>query len=289
VPETRSVITRREHESGSIWGVLNPLSIVRNLWRHRALIRQLTRREVEARYRGSLLGLVWSFINPLIMLVIYTFVFGVVFKARWSVAEPENLLQFALTLFCGLTAFSVFEQCVNRAPLLIVGVPNYVKRVVFPLEILPVVSVGATLFHASIGIVIVLLVNLIENGVFCWTIVVLPLVMLPLLFLTLGVAWFLSSLGVFLRDTSHLVTIIVQLLLYASAIFYRLDAVPPALRSVMKFNPLTSIVGNFRNVLLWGILPNWVSLGGWTLIAAVVMILGYGWFMKTKKAFADVL
>jgi lipopolysaccharide transport system permease protein len=289
VLEGGSVITRREHESGSIWGMLNPVSIARNLWRHRALIRQLTRREVESRYRGSLLGLVWSFINPLIMLVIYTFVFGVVFKARWSVAEPENLLQFALTLFCGLTAFSMFEQCVNRAPLLIVGVPSYVKKVVFPLEILPVVSAGAALFHASIGIVIVLIVNLIENGVFCWTIVVLPLVMIPLLFLTLGVAWFLSSLGVFVRDTSHLVMIIVQLLLYASAIFYRLDAVPPALRSLLKFNPLTSIVGNFRNVLLWGILPDWVSLGEWTLVTAAVMILGYGWFMKTKKAFADVL
>jgi len=173
-----TLITARSEGVGQY---LNPAALVRNLWQHRDLIRQFTQREVEGRYRGSFLGLFWSFINPLVMLLIYTFVFGVVFKARWSQGGQSSLGQFALVLFCGLIPFNVFAECMNSAPTMIVGVPNYVKKVVFPLEILPVSVMGSALFHSAISLSILLVANWLIRGNVQWTLVLLPLVALPLL------------------------------------------------------------------------------------------------------------
>lgn len=281
-----TLITAR---SESVRRYLNPLAIARNLWRQRDLIRQFTRREVEGRYKGSFLGLFWSFVNPLVLLLIYTFIFGVVFKARWPNAKTDSLSEFAVTLFCGLIAFNIFSECVSRAPSLIVGVPSYVKKVVFPLEILPVSLIGSAVFHGLVSLAILLVTNLVVIGTFRWTIVLLPLVALPLIFLSLGFGWFLASLGVFIRDVGYTVALIVQVLFLMTPIFYPIENIPGPLQSVIRLNPLSSIVENFRRVILWGWMPSWSGLGLWLLATGALMVLGYAWFMKTKKAFADVV
>jgi lipopolysaccharide transport system permease protein len=273
----------------SLWQYLNPIHLMRNLWRHRDLIRQFTRRQIEGRYKGSFLGLFWSFVNPLVLLLIYTFVFGVIFKARWPNANSGNLGEFATTLFCGLIAFNIFSECVNQAATLIVGVPNYVKKVVFPLEILPICALGSALFHAIVSLSILLAANFWISGSLHWTLVLLPLVALPQLFLSLGLTWFLASLGVFIRDVNYTVGLAVQVLFFITPVLYPLESIPEPFRSIIRLNPLTSIVENYRRVILWGWLPSWSGLALWLLGNGVVMMLGYAWFMKTKKAFADVI
>jgi lipopolysaccharide transport system permease protein len=261
----------------------------RNLWQHRNLIWQFTRREIEGRYRGSFLGLFWLIIQPLIQLLIYTFIFGVVFRARWGRNTAESLTQFALILFCGLTAFNIFSETISRAAGLIIGVPNYVKKVVFPLEILPVCRLGMALFQGLVNLGVLLIANLIVSHTIQWTLVLLPLVALPLIFLGLGVGWFLSSLGVFLRDINLLIGLVIQVLFYGAAIFYPIENVPPFAQSIIRLNPLSSIVANFRRVLIWGMMPSWFGLALWLLASGAVMMFGYAWFMKTKAAFADVV
>jgi homopolymeric O-antigen transport system permease protein len=271
---------------------LSPLQLGRNLWRQRSLIRQFTRREIEGRYRGSFLGLFWSFVNPLVMLLIYTFVFGVIFKARWPQAKTNSLGEFAVVLFCGLIAFNTFSECVNRSSGLIFTVPNYVKKVVFPLEILPVSVLGSALFHLMVSLSILMVANLLISGTVYWTLLLLPLVALPLIFLSLGLAWFLASLGVFVRDVTYTVTLVVQVLFFLTPIVYSIDTIkniPGPLRLVMRLNPMASIVENFRRVVLWGQQPSWIGLALWLLGTGTIMVLGYAWFMKTKKAFADVI
>jgi lipopolysaccharide transport system permease protein len=271
---------------------LNPIQFARNLWRQRSLIRQFTRREIEGRYRGSFLGLFWSFVNPLVMLLIYTFVFGVIFKARWPQAKSNSLGEFAVVLFCGLIAFNTFSECVNRSSGLIVTVPNYVKKVVFPLEILPVSVLGSALFHLLVSLSILMVANLLISGTVYWTLLLLPLVALPLIFLSLGLAWFLASLGVFVRDVTYTVTLVVQVLFFLTPIVYSVDSIkgiPSTIQLLMRLNPMASIVENFRRVVLWGQQPSWIGLALWLLGTGTIMVLGYAWFMKTKKAFADVI
>jgi lipopolysaccharide transport system permease protein len=268
---------------------LNPVFMVRQLWGHRSLIRQFTRREIESRYRGSFLGLFWLLVHPLVQLMIYTFVFGIIFRSSWNRGGPQSLTQFALILFCGLITFNIFSECVSRASSMIVAVPNYVKKVVFPLEILPVCRLGTALFHALINLLVLLVANLLVNQTIQWTLLLLPLVILPLIFLSLGLAWFLASLGVFLRDLSHIIGLVMLVLFYASAIFYPIEVVPPFAQSIIHFNPLAVIVANVRSVTLWGMTPNWLELGFWLVATGAMMMLGYAWFMKTKSAFADVI
>lgn len=281
-----TVITARPR---SVTQYLNPLSLVRNLWQHRDLIRQFTWRDIEGRYKGSFLGLLWSFVNPLVLLLIYTFVFGVVFKSHWPSARSDSLGEFAVILFCGITAFTIFSETVGRAPGLIINVPNYVKKVVFPLEILPVSALGAALFHGTISLTILLIANLLLNGMLPWTLVFLPLVLLPLLCFTLGFAWFLASLGVFVRDMTYTIALVVQVLFFTTPIFYSLQTIPENFQSVIRLNPFTAVIENVRRVTLWGELPLWPDLVFALVASLVVLVLGYAWFMKTKKAFADVI
>lgn len=268
----------------------NPVKLVRHLWLHRELIWQFTKREVLGRYKGSALGLVWSFITPLLMLLIYTFVFSVIFKARWgNTLSDSSQAGFALTLFTGLIAFGVFSECINRAPGLIVSSPNYVKKVVFPLEILPVSVLGSALINSLISLSILLAANLIFHGFIPWTIIFLPLMYLPLALLCLGLGWFLASLGVFIRDVGQLTGVVVQVLFYMTPIFYPTEAIPERLRFVLYLNPLTFIINHFRRVILWGQLPDWSEFLVITILTGVVCMLGYIWFMKSKKTFADVV
>ncbi len=265
------------------------LAIGESLWRNRNLVAQMTKREVLGRYKGSALGLAWSFFNPVFMLTVYTFVFSVVFKSRWGVGSEESKTQFAMVLFVGMIVHGLFAEVLNRAPSLILSNVNYVKKVVFPLETLPVISLGAALFHGLISIGVLLFAFVIFNGYLQWTVVFAPLVLLPLVILSLGLAWMLASLGVFLRDVSQTIGIITMIMMFLSPVFYPVTALPEEFRPWLMANPLTFIIEQAREVLIWGHLPNWLGLGLYTLAATAVAWAGYAWFQKTRKGFADVL
>lgn len=269
--------------------LLNPLALGRTIWAHRELIVQFTRREIEGRYRGSFFGILWSLANPLFMLGIYTFVFGVVLKARWPQARSDSLSEFALIVFAGLIPFSLFSDCVTRAPSLVVAVPNYVKKVVFPLEILPISTLGSAMFHLLISVFVLLAAELLLVGSIPWTIVLLPVTILPALFLSLGLMWFLASLGVYIRDIGQAMGLVVQALFFFTPIFYSLESIPEPFQTLILYNPMAPVVENFRRILVFGRLPSWPGTGLWLFGTGVVMVLGYAWFQQTKKAFADVI
>jgi lipopolysaccharide transport system permease protein len=269
---------------------ISPASLAASLWRNRQLLAQMTRREVVGRYKGSALGLAWSFFNPVFMLVVYTFVFSEIFRSRWSgLGGDESKTQFALVLFVGMIVLGLFSEVVNRAPGLILANSNYVKKVVFPLEVLPVVNLGAALFHSLISLAVLLAAYALFNGALQWTAVFVPLVLLPLLILILGLAWMLASLGVFLRDVGQFVAILTTVLTFLSPVFYPVTAVPERFRSIIMLNPLTFIIEQARDVLIWGRLPDWLGLGVYTGAAMACAWCGYAWFQKTRKGFADVL
>ncbi|MEO8603831.1 MAG: ABC transporter permease [bacterium] len=266
----------------------SPLAVLDSLWGNRQLVWQLTKREVLGRYRGSLFGLVWSLANPLLMLAVYTVVFGHVFAARWA-GEVDSTGGFALVLFAGLTVFNLFAECVTRAPGLVVGNPNYVKKVVFPLECLAWVTLGAALFHAAVSFAALLAATLVVRGGVPWTVVFLPVVLLPLLLLVLGLTWMLAALGVYVRDTSHVVGVLVSVLLFLSPVFFPASALPAPLRAAALLNPLAVVLESTRAVLVWGQAPDWPALAATTLAAGIVAWLGLLWFDRTRAGFADVL
>jgi lipopolysaccharide transport system permease protein len=268
---------------------LNPLRPFRDLYVHRELLRQFTRREVEARYRGSYLGLFWSLITPLVMLATYTVVFSTIFQARWRADTVPHKGEFALTLFAGLIAFNVFAECITRAPTLVVANTNYVKNVVFPIQILPVSALGAALFHGAVNVAILLVANIVVFGTLSHTVWLLPVAALPLLALCLGLGWLLASLGVFLRDTTYAVAMATQILFFLTPVFYRADAVPEPLRSFLQLNPLSNVVEDFRRVLIWSQLPDWTAWCVAMVTGTAILVLGYAWFMITKTGFPDVL
>ena len=236
------------------------------------------------------MGLTWSFFNPIIMLTVYTIVFSQVFKARWgSEGGNESKTQFAMVLFVGMIVHGLFSEVLNRAPGLILGNVNFVKKVVFPLEILPVISLGAALFHSLISLIVLLAAFILFNGYVHWTSLLAPLVLLPLLVATIGFAWMLASLGVFIRDVGQTIGIIMTIIMFLSPVFYPMTAVPEAYRPLIMANPLTFIIEQAREVLIWGHLPNWGGLAVYLLVAMGVTWLGFAWFQKTRKGFADVL
>jgi lipopolysaccharide transport system permease protein len=258
-----------------------------SLWRHRQLLGQMVRREVAGRYRGSVLGLLWSFFNPVLMLAVYTFVFSIIFQAKWG-GQTGSRAEFAVILFAGLIVFNLFAEVVSRAPGLILGNVNLVKKVVFPLEILPVVAIGSAFFHAVVSLIVLLAFKLLIGSI-PWTVALLPVVLAPLLLLVVGIAWFLAALGVYLRDVSQTVGIAVTALLFLSPIFFPAAAFPEVIRPYMFLNPLTLIIEECRAVLIWGRSPQWPMLGLYTLIALAVALAGLAFFQKSRRGFADVL
>ena len=268
---------------------LLPHQMIHHIWRMRELVIQFTRRDIETRYRDSVMGILWTVANPLLMLAVYTFAFGLIFRSRWPQSRSQSLTEFALIIFCGITIFNLFSETVNRAPTLVINVPNFVKKVVFPLEILPISALLTALFNMSISLCIVVLGNLLFAGSIPWTTVFIPLIILPVSLLSLGSAWFLASLGVFFRDIGPIIAVAVQALFFLTPIFYTPAAIPEPFRSALVFNPIADAVEQGRNALLFGIAPDFARLGLWIVITSIVAILGYGWFMLTKKAFADVV
>ena len=264
-------------------------SLLKSIGSHQELIRQLIRQEVVGRYRGSLLGVAWSFVIPIVMLLIYTFVFSVVFKARWSGLEDGGRAAFAIVLFAGMAVFNIFSDVVMRAPTMIVANANYVKRVVFPLEILPIVQMGSALFHFAVSLLAWVIAAWWVLGSVPVTALLLPLVVGPMVLGTLGVAWAIASLGVFLRDLAQSTGLMVTAVLFLTPIFYPEDVIPQEYRFLLRLNPLAYVVEHVRAVLIHGQVP---SLAGvlWSWLVGTAMLWGgYAWFQKTRKGFADVL
>lgn len=269
---------------------ISPLAMVRALTAHRDLVWQMVKRDVVGRYRGSAMGLLWSFLHPLLMLLVYTFAFSYVLRVRLTQSPNETMIDFAIWLFAGLIVFGLFNEIITRAPTLILGNSAYVKRIVFPLEIFPFITIGSALIHAGMSTLVLLIAFISFHQTVHWTIVLFPFVLLPFLLLTLGLAWFLASLGVFLRDVAQTVGIACMVLLYLSPVFFRTDTIPsPALQWLVFLNPLTIPTENTRRVLLDGQLPQMLPLTVYTGVALLIAWLGFAWFQRTKRGFADVL
>ena len=266
----------------------SPRELLASLWRNRELIQASAKRDVLGRYRGSAMGLLWSFFNPLFMLAVYTFVFSEVFKARWN-AGSDSKTEFALVLFAGLMVFNLFAECINRAPGVILSNANYVKKVVFPLEILPFVTLLSALFHGAVSLGVWLLAYLVLFGVPHLTVFFLPLILLPFVFFIMGLSWALASLGVYLRDVSQFIGIVTTVLMFLSPIFYPATAMPESYRILLYMNPLTSVIEQMRDILYWGRLPDFAMLVIYWGATALIAGLGFAWFQKTRKGFADVL
>ena len=267
----------------------SPLGIISSLLINRSLLKRLIQREVIGRYRGSALGILWSFIQPLFMLAVYTFVFSIVFKARWGASVSHSKTEFALVLFSGLMIFNLFAECINKSPTLILSNVNYVKKVIFPLEILPWVTLGSAIFHFLVSLGVWLVAYSLLIGVPQATIIYLPLVLLPLLFFTMGLSWILASFGVYLRDVSQFIGILVTTLLFLSPIFYPVSALPVEYQPLLLLNPLTIVIEQTRDVLVWGKAINWLTWAYYLGASMLISWMGFAWFAKTRKGFADVL
>lgn len=267
----------------------SPLEMVASLWRNKALIRNLVKREVVGRYKGSMLGIFWSLANPVVMLVVYTFVFSVVFKARWGAGGSDSKTEFALVLFAGLMVFNLFAECINKAPSLILANANYVKKVIFPLEILPWVSMGSALFQFAVSLGVWLVAYTILFGLPHWHVLFLPMVLVPLVLFAMGLSWALASLGVYLRDVGQIIGVLVAMLMFLTPIFYPASSLPPAYQTIVFLNPLTAPIEMVRDLMYWGKFPSMGLLAMSACGALGIAMLGFAWFQKTRKGFADVI
>lgn len=268
---------------------MEPFGGLATAWRKRDLVGQLVRREVVGRYRGSMLGLAWSLLHPMVMLGVYTFVFSFVFRARWPGGWGESKLDFAVILFCGMIVFNVFAECFTRAPSIIVGQPNFVKKVVFPLEVLPVVTVLAALFHAVTSFAILMALVLIVRGLPPYTLLLAPVVLLPYALFCFGLTWFMSALGVYLRDVGQVAQVLVTALMFLSPLFYPLSVLPEIVQPILLLNPVAYPIEELRAVVLFGREPSVRAFGAYTAFGVAAMWIGYAFFQRVRRGFADVI
>jgi lipopolysaccharide transport system permease protein len=265
--------------------IFNPVRLVAALVRHRYLLFQLIKRDVLLRYRGAMFGVSWMFLSPLLMIGIFAFVFGSIFRARWP--QQDGGVPLWLVLYVGLIVFNVFSETVSRSPVAVRGFPSYVKKIVFPVVILPVVPLGAALAHAAFNFLI-LIVALASTGHLRAQILFIPLLLVPLILLSLGLAWFLAAWGVFIKDMAQVVPVFVQMLLFLSPVLYPINAVPELLRPFYQYNPLGAIIEACRAATL-GFEISWDTWIVALLFGVVAAVLGYGFFQHAREEFADVL
>ena len=269
-------------------GARNPLQSVALLWRHRQLVRERTGRESARRYRGAVWGALWRLRAPLLLLAVYAFVFGGVFQVRWG-GVGDNKAMFAAVLFCGVGVFGLFADVLNRSSLLVLDNVNYVKKVVFPLEILSYVAVLAATLNLGFSLLVLLVFIGFSIGVPPLTLIALPLILLPFLFMLVGLSWIVAALGVYFRDLAQLTGLITTAMMFLSPVFYPITAVPEAYRHLLWINPMTHVVEMFRGVLIFGNWPSLVELFLWWMIAALILTIGYRLFRRLRAGFADVL
>tara|TARA_R110002072_G_scaffold55372_1_gene144377 strand:- start:295 stop:1119 length:825 start_codon:yes stop_codon:yes gene_type:complete len=265
--------------------LISPVLLATTLLQHRYLLGQLIKRDVLLRYRGAYFGLLWVFINPLIMLCIFAFVFGYVFQSRWP-AHPGSI-PYVLNLYCGLIAFNIFGETIGRAPTTIRAYPNYVKKIIFPVEILPLVPLGAAFIHGIFNMII-LAAALAWVGHLNASLLLFPMLMLPLIMVGMGLAWFLAAWGVFIKDMSQIVPIFVQMLMFLSPVFYPASAVPELYRPFYSLNPLCSVIEALRAALADTTI-DWVSWGIALVLGLVAFFAGLACFNHSRDEFADAL
>lgn len=265
-----------------------PFEMINSLLNNLELIFALIKRDISSRYQSSFLGIIWSFLNPIFLLAVYTLIFSVVFKVKWT-GGGDNKVEFVLMLFAGLIVFNVFSECVNRSPATVLQNSNYVKKVIFPLEILSWVNLGASLFHAFISFIVWVLFYIIMIGLPHITLLLVPLILIPLCFLVLGVSWLFAALGVYLRDVSQVVTLVTTVIMFLSPIFYPVEALPQDYQGYLKINPLSLSISQIRDVLYWGEIPDFSEYIIYVAVCFFIAWLGFFCFQKMRKGFADVL
>jgi lipopolysaccharide transport system permease protein len=258
-----------------------------NLPRHRSLLVSLVRRDIETRFRGTMLGALWTVLQPLLMLSVYAFVFGGIFGTRWN--QQGDLSEFVLMLYCGLIVHGLFSDTLSRAPSAVLSTPGYVKKVVFPLELLPLAQLASAVFTAVISVLLLCAWMLVQRHSLPVTALLAPLVLAPLLLLTSGLAWFLAALGVFLRDVSQIIQVAMSVLLFLSPVFYPASATPVAVRPWLHLNPLTWPMESLRAVLISGTWPDWRLGLVYGAISCAVALTGLWFFQRARPAFADVI
>jgi lipopolysaccharide transport system permease protein len=275
-----------DRPASSVVAVLTePFSAFR---RHASLTVELTRRDILGRYRGASFGLLWAILSPFLMLLIYAVAFGSIFKSRWP-QQVEGGPNYALIMFAGLIVHGFFTECLTRAPALIVGNASYVKRVVFPLEILPWPMVLSAYFHAVVNMLVLVGLQLIQVGPPPWTFIFFPLVLVPLALLCVAIGWLFASLAVYLRDISQITGVLSAAMLFLSSALVPVESISSDYQFIFRSNPLTFIIDQMRAVTLWGQLPDWTGLGIYALVSLAICFLCYGWFRATRSGFADVL
>ena len=275
--------------SSPLLSLLNPWRIAANLWRHRDLLWQFTLREIHIRHKGSRLGIVWALLNPLSMLVLYAFVFRLLFRSKFGVLPNETDYDYTLELFLSLSLYHVFAETLGWAPSLIVANPNFVKKVVFPLEVLPAAKIGDTTFHLGVSLALVLVGSAFGSSGLSWSLLWLPVLVLPLLLLALGLAWALAAIGVFVRDVSQLVVVVSTAVMFGSAIMYPPRIIPPAIYAVLRFNPLLQLVDLSRNVLFGHTPVDWGQLGYVYAVGIAMLLTGHLCFGLLRRSFAEVI
>lgn len=269
--------------------LLSPIAIIRNLSKHRELIIAYTKREYEAMHRNTFLGAAWSMLTPLIYLALFTFVFGYIFQGRFSGAADETAGDFAIALFVGLALYLCIGQVLNQAPTLMLGNAAYVKTLAFPVEILPVAQVAVLLINLLISLGLCLLAFLVINGFIHWTVVFVLVHIIATAFIALGLAWFLSALGVFVRDTPSVTSPLSMVLMFLSGVFFSITSLPAQLQILFKVNPLAILIYQARQAMLYGEIPNVMILFGLLMGSILCAITGYYFFQRSKSSFSDVM
>lgn len=257
-------------------------------WQHRHLIQAIVMREIDSRYRNSVMGWLWSIISPFFTLMVYTLVFKNVFSVKWLGGNGSSF-EFAILIFIGMTVFGLFSECVTRAPALITSTPNYVKKIVFPLEILPWTSLGVAVFHMGISLLVLLAFYSLVIGLPHWTVILYPVILLPLILMTAGLSWIFSAIGVYFRDAGHIIGALLLPLMFLTPIFYPTSTLPAELKGLIELNPLAQVIENARMVLYWGKTPDAMPLLASTLASGLFAFLGLCFFQKSREGFADVL
>jgi lipopolysaccharide transport system permease protein len=264
-------------------------NVLYRFYQNRDLVFQFTRREIEMRHKGSKLGHFWALITPLMMLGLYLFVFGLIFGGRFGVLKDENFFDFALALFLGISLFQIVADTISSSPSLITNQPNFVKKVVFPLEILSLSRVISSVYFASLSILITVILAPFSHGGLTIRVLELPLIILPLVLISLGISWTLSAVGVFYRDLDHTTPFIATAVMYGSAILYSLNRVPPVVARILQLNPLVTIINEARRVTLWGLPLEFNHLGYTYMISVLIFALGLALFTRVRPYFAEVI
>lgn len=266
-----------------------PADIARSLANHRLILRQLVRRDILSRYRKSALGMLWALLTPLLTFVVYAYVFSAILKVRFPSRVPDMEYNYGIVLFSGLMLHFFITEVLTRSPVLVLENVNFVKKVVFPLEMLSLVTIGSAAVTLAFNFLVLLAAILVFNGALPWTVVFVPVVWIPFFAVVLGISWFFASLGVYLRDIGHVVGILSTVLLFGSPILFPPETLPEFLKTLIWLNPLSVPVHATRDLALWGVTPNLEHLAIYSAVAVVFLWCGAFWFQRTKRGFADVV